>query len=325
MVGIPEWIALGVLLATCLGEALHWRRWQRVKRLALGPDGRGWLVLPAALLSILALTAASWGFASLLWAVEARVHNQQEIPEKDYKHLVLVVDVSPSMLLADAGPEGETSRRQRASDVLESMFNRMPMSQFKISLIGVYTDAKPLIEDSKDHEVVRHILERMPLIHAYKSGKTDLLSGIQLAAEMVKPWNPRSTYVVLLSDGDTVPSQGMPKLPPSVAEFLVVGLGDSTTGKFIDGHQSRQDVATLRQIANRLRGTYHNGNQKHLSSQLVSRFTEAGEDDRSEPWGRREYALLAALLGSCLFSLVPLGLHYLGTRYRAGTPPLAGN
>ena len=320
MVGIPEWVALGTFVLAALGELLHWRRWRRVRQLALGPAGRGWLVAPAAWTTVLALTVASWGFASLLWVVQPRVHNQQEIAEKDYKHLVLVVDVSPSMLLDDAGPEGDVSRRQRASDVLESMFNRMPMSQFKISLIGVYTDAKPLIEDSKDHEVVRHIMERMPLIHAYKSGKTDLLSGLQLAAEMVKPWNPGSTYVVMLSDGDTVPAQGMPRMPPSVAEVVVVGLGDSTTGKFIDGHQSRQDISTLRQIANRLRGTFHNGNQKHLPSQLVSRFTQQRDEDKREPWTRREWSLLAAVLGSATFALVPLGLHYLGTRYRPGTP-----
>ena len=40
-------------------------------------------------------------------------------------------------------------------------------------------------------------------------------------------------------------------------------------GKFIAGHQSRQDASTLRQVAVRLSGTYHNGNEKHLPTVLL--------------------------------------------------------
>jgi Ca-activated chloride channel family protein len=251
--------------------------------------------------------------------VEAQVHNKNEIPDNEYKHLVLLVDVSPSMHLKDAGPDGDRTRRQRASDVLESIFNRIPMSQFKITVIGVYTDAKMLLEDSKDHEVVRHIMEKMPMWHAYKPGKTKLMAGINEAAKVAKKWNPNSAFVLMLTDGDTVPTSGMPKLPASVSEFFVVGIGDSNSGSFIDGHQSRQDINTLRQIANRLRGSYHNGNQKHLTSQLVGKFIETKDDDNRGDWTRREWALLACLVGSAIFALVPILLHYFGTAYRAGT------
>ena len=92
------------------------------------------------------------------------------------------------------------------------------------------------------------------MFHAYKPGKTKLIEGIQLAAEMVDGWNPKSTYVLLLTDGDTVPDKGMPKMPASVAETIVIGLGNPESGTFIDGHQSRQDVTTLRRDRKSLAG-----------------------------------------------------------------------
>jgi Ca-activated chloride channel family protein len=317
---LPELITVAVALLAVVAEWFHFRRINTIKRLAFGPSGRPAVWTYAVpLLRVVALSLACWGFLSLMLVVEAQVHNKNEIPENEYKHLVLLVDVSPSMHLKDAGPDGDRTRRQRASDVLESIFNRIPMSQFKITVIGVYTDAKMLLEDSKDHEVVRHIMEKMPMWHAYKPGKTKLMAGINEAAKVAKKWNPNSAFVLMLTDGDTVPTSGMPKLPASVSEFFVVGIGDSNSGSFIDGHQSRQDINTLRQIANRLRGSYHNGNQKHLTSQLVGKFIETKDDDNRRDWTRREWALLACLVGSAIFALVPILLHYFGTAYRAGT------
>ncbi|MEM9941597.1 MAG: VWA domain-containing protein [Planctomycetota bacterium] len=316
---LPELIAIAVALIAVVAEVMQLRRVRRVKRLAFGPRQKPAIWTHAVpLLRVVGLATACWGFLSLLLVVEAQVHNQTQIAENEYKHLVLVVDVSPSMHLEDAGTDGKRTRRQRASDLLESLFNRIPMRQFKITVIGVYTDAKMLLEDSKDHEVVRHIMEKMPMWHAFKPGKTKLISGIQLAAKASKNWNPGSAYILLLTDGDTVPTKGMPKLPVSVKDFFVVGVGNPNSGTFIDGHQSRQDVNTLRQIANRLRGSYHNGNQKHLTSQLVGKFLQSKEDQRKNRWNRREWALFACVLGSAIYSILPILLHYFGTGYQSG-------
>ena len=259
-----------------------------------------------------------WGFLSLLLVVEAKIHQADMIEEHEYKHLVLVLDVSPSMHLKDAGVDQTLMRRKRASEVLESMFNRIPMRQFKTTVIAVYSDAKPLLEESKDHEVVRHILEELPMWHAYKPGKTKLLDGINMAAQMSKRWNPGSTYVVMLTDGDTVPPTGMPKLPASVREFIVVGVGDPNNGKFIDGHMSRQDTNTLRQISNRLGGYYHDGNQKHLPADIIGRLNRSKDKRSLDDWTRREWALAAIIVGSVVFTILPILLHYFGTFYRAG-------
>lgn len=317
---LPELITLAVALIAIGAEIVHQRRLNKVKQLAFGPSGcpARW-TYAAPVLRVVALAAASWGFLSLLLVVPSRVHNTNEIPDNEYKHLVLVIDVSPSMHLEDAGVDGDRTRRQRASDLVESLFNRIPMRQFKITVIAVYTDAKMLLKDSKDHEVVRHIMEKMPMWHAFKPGKTKLMAGISEAAKVAKGWNPDSAYILLLTDGDTVPTTGMPNLPSSVKEFFVVGVGDSNSGSFIDGHQSRQDINTLRQIANRLRGSYHNGNQKQLTSQLVNKFIQTDDDEVQASWTRREWALLASVMGSAIFAMLPILLHYFGTSYRAGT------
>ncbi|QEG20452.1 vWA domain-containing protein [Mariniblastus fucicola] len=316
---LPELICVAVALVAVLAETWHLKRIGRVKNLAFGPSGRPafwtWLV---PVFRVVGISLACWGFLSLWLVVEARVHKSGVIDESDYKHLVLVVDVSPSMQVEDSGPEGKKTRRQRASDIVESLFNRIPMRQFKISLIAVYTDAKPLLEDSKDHEVVRHIMEKMPMWHAFKPGKTNLMAGIRQAVKMAKPWNPKSTHILVLTDGDTVPATGMPKVPASVDQFLVVGVGDPNSGTFIHDHQSRQDVNTLRQVANRLRGVFHNGNQKHLNAQLVSRFAETRNEDKIKEWTRREWALLACVAGTSILAANPLLLHYFGTRYVGG-------
>ena len=107
----------------------------------------------------------------------------------------------------------------------------------------------------------------------------------------------------MLSDGDTVPATGMPKMPASVADVLIVGVGDPRAGSFIDGQMSRQDTNTLRQIAARLGGIYHDGNQKHLSTELLSRLTVIPRKSAFERLTRREYALIACGLG-CLRACV---------------------
>jgi Ca-activated chloride channel homolog len=97
-----------------------------------------------------------------------------------------------------------------------------------------------------------------------------------------------------------------------------VGVGDPRQGSFIDGRMSRQDVSTLRQIAARLGGFYHDGNEKHLSSVLLSELTVIPRKSTFEQLTRREYALLACGLGATVLALLPVFLHRFGTRWRPG-------
>lgn len=317
---VAEAVAGAVFVFALLAEWIHLRRIRRLAPLAFGPTRRprAW-VRGVPLARALAFAAVSWGLLTLL-TISPKVHSRGEafLGSSDYKHLVLALDVSPSMRLVDAGPSGSQSRLQRSADLLQSFFERVTLEQYRISIVAFYSGAKPVVVDTRDAEVVRNILEDLPMHYAFRTGKTDIFAGLEKAAEISQPWNPRSTIVLLMSDGDTVPAQGMPKMPASVSDIIVVGVGDPTKGKFIDGRQSRQDASTLRQVATRLSGAYHNGNEKHLPTDLIRRVTADGDASPFEKLTKREYALIAIGLGAALLALLPLVLHFLGTGWRPG-------
>jgi Ca-activated chloride channel family protein len=222
------------------------------------------------------------------------------------------------MRLVDAGPEGKQSRSQRATALLKSFFERVPIDRYRTSVIATYTEAKPVVVNTTDLEIIRNILNDLPMNYAFKPGPTNLFAGLEQAAKISQPWRPRSTTVLVMSDGDTVPASGMPKMPPSVAHVVVVGVGDPNAGKFIDGHHSRQDASTLRQLAARLNGAYHNGNEKHLSSDLLRQITAVPGQSPFEKLNKREYALVACAVGASVFALSPVALYFFGTRWLPG-------
>src|SRR6266516_3454675 len=267
-------LTLVVILLAALAEWLHARRCRRVARLAFGPGGA----------------------------------RSDLIPEGSYRHLVLALDVSPSMQLKDAGPEGKQSRAERASAVLMSLLGRIATDQALISIVAFYTDAKRVVVDTFDMEVVKNALNDLPLDLAFDTGKTKLLDGVRESAELAKPWQPGSAPLVVVSDGDTILDSGMPELPRSIQRTLVVGVGDARAGRFIDGHQSRQDFSTLRQLAGRLRGDYFDANEKHLPSALLTALSKSLPLRDAHERGRRELALAAAGLGGFILAGLPLAL-----------------
>lgn len=312
--------AFAVAILAVGAELLHAVRCRRLAPLAFGP-GRGpapW-VHATPVLRVVALAALCWGLVTLM-LITPRVHMAKTVPDSDLKHVMIVLDVSPSMRLQDAGVDKTQSRRQRAYALMESFFQRIAVQQYRVSVVAVYNGAKPVVVDTRDIEVVRNILDDLPMEYAFTAGKTDIFSGLEEAARLAHPWKPRSTTIILLSDGDTVPATGMPKMPASVANVLVVGVGDPVTGRFINGKQSRQDTSALRQIAIRLGGTYHNGNEKHLSTAVIKQLTAAQGRSKLEQLSRREYALIACGFGGSIYALLPLLLHLAGTRWRPGVP-----
>lgn len=317
---VAELVAVAVVLLGTMAELLHLRRVRRIAALAFGPGRRPapWVYL-APVVRVAALGGLSWGLTTLI-LLPPKTHKAGVIAEKDYRHLLLILDVSPSMRLQDAGPTGKQSRAQRAADVLKSFFERVPIDRYRTTVVAVYTEAKPVVVDTTDLEVVRNILDKLPMQYAFKPGPTNLFAGLEEAIKIARPWQPKSTTLVIMSDGDTVPATGMPKMPASVGHVLVVGLGDPHAGRFLDGHLSRQDASTLRQVAVRLGGTYHNGNEKHLSTDILQMITGTQAESLWDRLTRREYALIACGVGGTAMALLPLLLHYFGTRWRPGVP-----
>jgi len=315
---IPEFTALAVLAAVAVAEWLHARRVRRVARLAFGPTGkpREWTWI-APFARVIALTALTWGLVTL-FVIDPKVARPKKTPEGGFRHLVIVLDVSPSMQLKDAGPGAMQSRAKRAAAVLMSILNRVVLDQCRVSVVAFYSTARPVVVDCRDPEVIHNILGDLPLDQAFAVGKTKIIEGIKEAVNLAKGWKAGSTTLILVSDGDTVQEIGMPALPQSVAQVLVVGVGDARLGKFIDGHQSRQDAATLRQVATRLRGVYHDGNEKHLPSQNLAALAKALPMRAEIQTGRRELALAAVGAGATLLSGLVMALALAGSRWQAG-------
>ncbi len=310
--------AILILLFCLVAESLHAKRVRRVAHLAFGPQGKP--AAPGKILPWLRPIASgllAWGLITLI-SIQPKVYQPDQVPEEDIRHVIIVLDVSPSMQLEDAGLEKNTSRRKRAGELMQSFFRRVIMEQVRLSVVAVYTGAKPVVVDTRDVEVVRNILNDLPMSQAFEPGKTELFSGLEEAGKVAKKWRKNSTTVVVLSDGDTVPSTGLPQMPPSVSDVLIVGVGDPRSGSFINGYQSKQESSTLRQLATRLRGVYHDGNTRHISSEVLERMTQASSNDPFKGLTLREYALIATGTGSFGIAIIPFLLAVGGTRWKPG-------
>lgn len=317
-------VSVCVFIWMILAESLHARRVRKLGWLAFGPGEkpRGWVNL-VPVVRPLAFGALA-GALIILMQLPAKVHQSATVPENKKRHIVMVLDVSPSMTLEDAGPERKTSRRTRSRELMESFFQRVPMEQYLTSVIACYNGAKPVVVETKDLEVVRNILNDLPLNFAFTPGKTDLFAGLKEAAKIASPFQPKSTLLLVVTDGDTIPPSGMPRMPASVADVLLVGVGDTKSGKFIDGRASRQDSSALRQMALRLNGIYHDGNEKQLPSDLLRAVTTQAKPGSFEQLGLREYAMMIIGLSSLIIAALPLLLHFFGTGWRSGVRPKPG-
>lgn len=315
---VAEIAAIAVLIMALGAEIIHLGRVKKIATLAFGPSRRPavWARLAPAL-RVLALTAITWGLVTLL-TIPPKTHNSAAVDSAKMRHVVLLLDVSPSMRLVDAGPEGEQSRMQRARAVIESLFDRVPIRQYRLSVIAFYNKSIPVVIDTMDLEVVKNTLSDLPMHFAFEGKETDLFAGLEKVTEVTKPWQPKSTILLIVTDGDVIPATGMPKMPISVSSTLVIGVGDPVKGTFISGKNSRQDISTLRQTAARLRGEFHNGNQKHISSTVIRELTQETEKTRWNDLGRREYALMAIAVGIAILMLLPILLNYFGSMFRVG-------
>ncbi|MFM7101159.1 MAG: hypothetical protein ACKO3N_08300, partial [Verrucomicrobiota bacterium] len=175
---------------------------------------------------------------------------------------------------------------------------------------------KPVVVDCLDLAVVRNILDELPLEMAFDPGRTRLIEGVREAFQLGRGWKPGSATLLVVSDGDTVPDTGLPPLPAAFTQVLVIGVGDARGGRFIDGHQSRQDAAALRQLAGRLRGVYHDGNDHQLASAPLSALARVMPMREEAGSGRRRAAVAAVAGGGLVTAVLPVALAFAGTGWQ---------
>lgn len=305
------WASLAALLVAALGEWLHSRRLHASRYLSFGPRGRARHWVRA--VPFLRAAAAAMLVFGLVILFQFRPQNETEIdPDREpSKHLVIALDVSPSMYLEDAGPDGRQSRWARARDLLTGVMQRLDMEQTRVSVMAFYTEAKPVVIRSFDMGVVLNVLDGLPLEHAFEVGSTQLQGGVQAAIDMTRGWPPGSTTLVVVSDGDTVAGSTLPRRSSAIADVLVLGVGDPYRGAEVAGRTSRQDHESLERLAVRLDGRYHDGNRLHLPSDVVRALTASLPQVTTQS-ELRTIALVLVGVGASVLALIPWLLSFGG-------------
>jgi Ca-activated chloride channel family protein len=315
LIQFAAWSALAALALGLFAEWLHARRVRRLNRLAFGPEAqpRSWTVITP-VVRVLALSGVAWALVILLaHEGSSRLQGRNAAATR---HLMVLLDVSPSMEVKDAGEAGVQSRRDRAATLLKSVMERANNDQTRVTMACFYTDALLLVKECSDRELIWNFADNLPLHIAFKPGKTSLMKSLNAAGAFVKDFPRKSVTFVVLTDGDTVPDAGLERMPSSVTELLIVGVGNASRGSFLDGHLSRQDGASLSQVARRLGGQYHDGNKKQIPSAMLRHLT--APDERKDPFqiGLRALAIVVLAISSALLCLMPVLLDRFGSAWK---------
>ena len=222
------------------------------------------------------------------------------------------------MLLEDSGPGKEKVRRTVwAGKVVQGVLDRLDMGTTRISLVAFYTKALPVLTETFDKAVVSNALDGLQMYPAFEPGATKMQEGVNAALEVAKGWMPDSATLLVVSDGDTITAPPPSRLPASISDTIVIGVGDPYKGSSVGGHSSKQDMVSLKQLAARLGGVYHQGNEKHLPSEVLDGLTMI-EPRIGEQTGLRELALIMAVGGGSVLALIAPTLALAGRPWRHG-------
>lgn len=312
---IPLLIALLAAAVAAFAERVHARRIRRVAHLAFGPEAKPAFWVPAVpILRCVAVGAATWGALVLLSYDPVEVDTDPS--PKASTQLLICLDVSPSMQIKDAGADIEkVTRAVWAGKLVQGILDRLDMKSTRISVVAFYTSALPVLKETYDKNVVANVLDGLPMYVAFEPGATDLNKGVAATVDLARPWARKSATLIVISDGDAEHPPAPVARPDSIADAIVIGVGDPNRGSIVGGHTSRQDAASLKQLAARLGGVYHEGNQHHLPSEILDRLTMISPRS-GRTIGLREAALLALGFGCGILGLAGPALILFGRRGR---------
>ncbi|MEM9065197.1 MAG: vWA domain-containing protein [Planctomycetota bacterium] len=248
----------------------------------------------------------AFGLAVLL-VVEPETAEVEPDPEAS-KHVLVCMDASPSMFVADAGPDPRNlqSRTVRGGDVIQAILDRLDPKKTRVTVVAVYTEAIPVAIETFDKQVVRNFFDGVPMYAAFDPGPTLLRAGVNEALKLAHDWPADSALVLVVSDGDSDGGRAVTRPPPAIADAIVIGVGDARRATTISGHRSRQDSRSLRELASRLGGVYFDANTRHLPSAVLNRV-EMTTPDGAGRVGWREIGVVSAVTGTAtLAALTPM-------------------
>lgn len=304
--------AITVAVCLALAEWLHNRRIARVAYLAFGASGRPrrWAALAPAI-RVIAGALLAFGLTVLFWMEPKSIEKEPTLEAS--KHLLVCLDASPSMFVADSGPNGKIKRAIWAGEVIQAILDRLDTETTRVTVFAVYTKSIPVIEETFDRNVVRNLLDGLPLYAAFEAGPTKLSTGVADALNYARKWQPKSATLVIISDGDSEEKTDVRSIPSSIADTIVIGVGDPIRPTMVSGHRSTQDTASLKLLASKLNGVYHQGNNKQLPSHIVNKLTMV-RPRVTEGIGLRELALACIALGGTALCFLGPALLLFGKR-----------
>lgn len=311
---IPLLSALGVLLLVALAEWLHSRRVHVAERLAFGPVGARRWTRCVPLVRAASLAAFTWGLVTLVLLHLGGDEHEKNAADGDATRLVFVADLSPSMFLVDAGPEGTLTRQDRMRDVVDGILQRVS-GNLRFGVIGFYTESIPVVMEARDPELVRNVFNGLPLSYAMPVGQTDLGKAVNDTLKHVAGFPNGSTRMIIFTDGDSVSLAPINERPKSVKEVLVLGVGNPTKGTYIDGHQSRQEGDTLQRLATALGGIYDDVNTQHLATTALGDLVVPLAALR-KGLSLAQLAVLAMVLGALLNACISIAQEFFGSTWR---------
>lgn len=258
-------------------------RWRKFKRWALL-----WAVL------VVAMAGPRWDFTEI----------QLYTPGAD---MVILLDISRSMEVADVQPSRMTRARQEIEDLINN--NR----GVRLGLVAFASVAHVITPITEDGQTIRSVLPSI-------SSDLVRLQGSRLRqalerADTLLAGQPKDSQhsMLLISDGDFVEpdlDQAIQSLSAKGVRLLVLGVG-TTGGGPVPGHsgrflmdgrrqpvESKLDEARLKQLAALGNGTYIRADfRDDDTTRLLQLAAEGGQtkaagDERARVWNERFYWLL---------------------------------
>ena len=201
-------------------------------RAATGP----WLLFAAVwTLSVLAIAGPAW----------------QRLPSMGYRapdDWVVVLDLSPSMTVADVSPDRATRARFAIDDLIGAARDA------RVGLIAFAGEAHTVVPLTSDVATIRGLLPPLSPALMPETGD-DLGPALAQAGQLLRQSGSRHASIIVLSDGFKDPSEALSaaqKLAAQGAEVQVIGIGTAdgaplkdAKGAFIHDAQGRSVLAKL--------------------------------------------------------------------------------